>query len=82
MAATQSELMTRIKRAIDTVRPHLHADGGDVEIVELQPGGVLVVKFTGACRSCRMMDSTLFAGIHAAVTSTVPEVVKVVAAPA
>ena len=75
----QPELLQKIEKAIDTVRPHLIADGGNVEIIELREDGVLVVRYTGACRTCSMSEMTLRAGISRAVTANVPEVLKVIA---
>ncbi len=75
----QPELLQKIEKAIDTVRPHLVADGGNVEIVEFRDDRVLVVRYTGACSSCSMSEMTLRAGISRAVTSNVPEVLKVIA---
>ncbi len=72
------ELLNRIERAIDTVRPHLIADGGNVEVVELQDNGVLLVRYTGACQNCRMQDWTLKGGISRAVIAKVPEVLRVI----
>jgi len=75
----QPGLLQKIERAIDTVRPHLIADGGNVEVVELRDDHVLVVRYTGACKACSMSEMTLRAGISRAVTSNVPEVLKVIA---
>lgn len=72
-------LLERIEKAIDTVRPHLIADGGDVEIVELREDKVLVVRYKGACVSCSMSEMTLRAGISRAVMNNVPEVKGVIA---
>ncbi|HHB79699.1 MAG TPA: NifU family protein [Saprospiraceae bacterium] len=73
------ELLEKIEKAIDTVRPHLIADGGNVEVVELREDKVLVVRYTGACQSCHMSEMTLRAGISRAVMANVPEVLKVIA---
>jgi len=73
------ELLRKIEKAIDTVRPHLIADGGNVEVIELREDRVLVVRYTGACSTCSMSEMTLRAGISRAVTSNVPEVLKVIA---
>ncbi len=75
----KEELLARIEKAMDSVRPHLIADGGNVEVVELQDDGVLVVRYTGACLTCGMKDWTLKGGISRAVISKVPEVSQVIA---
>ena len=45
------ELIERVKECLEYIRPQLQADGGDVEFVELQDGGKVFVKLTGACGS-------------------------------
>ncbi len=72
-------ILQKIEDAIDTVRPHLIADGGNVEVVEFRSDKVLVVRYTGACKMCSMSEMTLRAGISRAVMSNVPEVMEVIA---
>ena len=68
----------KIQMAIDRVRPALQADGGDVELVEVNDG-VVSVRLTGACGGCPMASMTLRDGIERAIREEVPEVKKVVA---
>ncbi len=75
----QTAILQKIEDAIDTVRPHLIADGGNVEIVEYRADKVLVVRYTGACKLCSMSEMTLRAGISRAVMTNVPEVLEVIA---
>ena len=75
----QTAVLQRIEDAIDTVRPHLIADGGNVEVVEFRADKVLVVRYTGACKLCSMSEMTLRAGISRAVMNNVPEVIQVIA---
>jgi Fe-S cluster biogenesis protein NfuA len=68
----------KIQIAIDSVRPTLQADGGDVELVEVKDG-VVSVRLTGACGGCPMATMTLKNGIERVIKEQVPEVKEVVA---
>lgn len=67
-----------VQKAIDKVRPGLQADGGDVELVDVTPDGVVKVKLTGACRGCPMSQMTLKMGIEKIIKQQVPSVKEVV----
>ena len=68
----------KILEALETVRPFLKADGGDVELVSLE-ANKLTIKLIGACSTCAMSEMTLKAGIEAAVKNAVPEIEEVIA---
>jgi len=55
------------------------ADGGNVEVVEVSPDGVVKVRLTGACGGCPMSQMTLKQGVEKVVKQEVPEVKEVVA---
>ncbi len=68
----------RVEAALVEVRPFLHADNGDVEIVSFdEERGVLELRFLGACKSCSMSAMTLRAGIERAVRLRIPEIRRV-----
>jgi Fe-S cluster biogenesis protein NfuA len=67
-----------VKKALDTVRPSLQADGGDVELVGVSDDGIVSVKLTGACGGCPMAEMTLKMGIESYLKKEVPEVTGVV----
>ena len=71
-------LEEQIKTALETVRPNLQADGGDVEFVSVSEDGVVSVKLTGACGSCPMAQMTLKNGIENYLKQEIPEVSSVV----
>lgn len=72
-------VVEQIKDALDSVRPSLQADGGDVEFVSYtEDKGVLSLKLTGACGGCPMAQMTLKRGIEQFVRQQVPEVSEVV----
>jgi Fe-S cluster biogenesis protein NfuA len=67
----------RIEAALDKVRPALQADGGDAEIVEVSPEGVVTLQLVGACGGCAMSTMTLKQGIERIIKMEVPEVISV-----
>ncbi|MCL2144070.1 MAG: NifU family protein [Endomicrobia bacterium] len=67
----------RVEIALETVRPHLQADGGDVELVDVTEDGIVKVKLTGACGSCPMAAMTLQYGVTNAIKQAVPEIKEV-----
>lgn len=68
----------KITAALDKIRPTLQADGGDVELVEVD-GGVVKVRLVGHCAGCPMSQMTLQMGIERILKQQVPEVKQVVA---
>jgi Fe-S cluster biogenesis protein NfuA len=68
----------KVEAAINSVRPALQADGGDVELVDVRDG-VVSVRLVGACGGCPMATVTLRDGIERAIMEEVPEVRQVVA---
>jgi Fe-S cluster biogenesis protein NfuA len=67
----------KVEEVLNQVRPMLQRDGGNVELVEVTPEGIVKVKLTGACGSCPMSTMTLKMGIEAALKEQIPEVVEV-----
>ena len=73
----KQNLLERVDRALDAVRPHLAIDGGDVEIVEISEDFIVKIKWLGNCQGCNMTEMTLRAGIEDTVRSRIPEIVGV-----
>jgi Fe-S cluster biogenesis protein NfuA len=63
----------KIEIALNSIRPFLQRDGGDVEFVSIE-GKVVKVRLVGACETCSMQASTLKAGIEEAVKNAIPEI--------
>jgi Fe-S cluster biogenesis protein NfuA len=70
----------KVEEAINKIRPMLQADGGDVELVDVQEG-VVTVRLQGACAGCPMSQMTLKNGIEKILKKEIPEVVSVESAP-
>jgi Fe-S cluster biogenesis protein NfuA len=70
-------LYARIQSALDSIRPYLIADGGNVEIVEISEENDLTLSLIGNCKSCNMSAMTFRAGVEDAIKKEVPEVKSV-----
>ena len=66
-----------VLKALDSIRPFLQADSGDIELVEITTDGIVKVKLTGACDICPMSQMTLRAGIERALMREVPGIRRV-----
>jgi len=70
----------KVKEVLETIRPALQMDGGDVELVDVdEENGIVKVRLQGACHGCPMAQMTLQMGIENELKSKIPEVKKVVA---
>ena len=67
----------KIEAVLEQIRPALQADGGDVELIDVNDG-VVSVRLKGACGCCPMSTITLKMGIEQALKEKVPEVKEVV----
>jgi Fe-S cluster biogenesis protein NfuA len=67
----------RIEQALDTVRPYLEADGGNVKLVELTDDYIVRLELIGSCQTCPMNAMTFRAGLEEAVRKAVPHVKRV-----
>ena len=67
----------KIERALDSIRPALQADGGDIELVSFEDG-IVKVRLGGACGCCSMSQITMTQGVEQAIKKAVPGVKKVI----
>lgn len=79
MSIDKSEIAKKVLDALDQLRPFLHTDGGDMELVEVRDDATVVVRLMGACSDCSMSMMTLKAGLEEAVKKAAPEVKAVIA---
>ena len=75
----QNELLARVEKSLDTMRPYLSDDGGNVEVVEITDELIVKLKLVGACSTCPQSFMTMKAGIEEAVRRAVPEIKGVIA---
>ena len=69
----------KVEAVLDKIRPRLVADGGNVELIDVNDG-VVKLKLTGACAGCPMATMTLKQGIERILKQEIPEIKEVVAA--
>ena len=61
------DLFAKVESALDTIRPYLEADGGNVSVEEITSDNIVRLRLLGACGSCPMSIMTLKAGIEQAI---------------
>jgi len=69
----------KVQAVLNKIRPMLQADGGDVELVDVEDG-VVRVRLQGACAGCPMSQMTLKNGIERLLKKDIPEVQSVISA--
>jgi Fe-S cluster biogenesis protein NfuA len=72
------ETRDHILEVLEGIRPALHSDGGDVELIDYdEAAGVLQLRFLGACGDCPISEVTLRQGIERRILTAVPQVREV-----
>jgi Fe-S cluster biogenesis protein NfuA len=79
MLTETKDILERVEESLDTMRPYLKDDGGNVEVVGITDEMIVQVKLLGACSNCPQSFMTMKAGIEEAVKRSVPEIKGVIA---
>ena len=79
MIHNDPNLIARIENTLDSLRPYLQADSGNVNLVEVTEDMIVKLELMGACSSCSMSMMTLKAGIEQSLLKAIPELKGVVA---
>ncbi len=75
-----NELMReKVEIALNSMRPFLQADGGDVELIDITDDMEVQLRLTGNCSSCNISHITMKAGIENGIKNAIPEITRVVA---
>ncbi len=72
------ETVTKVMDALESIRPFLNKDGGDIELIDVRDHTVLV-KLHGNCNGCPMSFSTMKLGVETTVKQFAPEILEVLA---
>ena len=75
----KQDILDQVTKALESIRPYLQADGGDISIVELTDDMVVKVKLLGACDGCPMSIQTLKGGVEMVIKNNVPAISEVIA---
>lgn len=70
-------LITKVENALNSVRPYLEADGGNVVVKEITEDMTVRLELVGSCGSCPMSNMTFKAGLEESILRLVPEIKKV-----
>jgi Fe-S cluster biogenesis protein NfuA len=73
------EIRQKIEIALNSMRPFLEADGGNVELVDVTDEMEVKLRLLGNCSNCSMSSMTMKAGIESGIKNALPEVRKVTA---
>jgi Fe-S cluster biogenesis protein NfuA len=63
----------KVQAILDKIRPALQADGGNIELIDIEDG-IVKVKLLGACQGCMGAQMTLKMGVEKALKEAIPEV--------
>jgi Fe-S cluster biogenesis protein NfuA len=74
----EESVKQRVAAVVETIRPMIQADGGDLELVDVTEDGVVQVRLHGACVGCPGAQMTLKMGVERNLKEKVPEVSEVV----
>jgi Fe-S cluster biogenesis protein NfuA len=74
-----SILAQKVEDVLQTMRPFLNADGGNVELVEIKEDKIVTLRLLGACSNCEMSHMTMKAGIEEGIKKAVPQIESVIA---
>lgn len=72
-----NELHRKVESALESMRPFLAADGGNMELVNITDDMVVQLRLLGSCKNCDMSQMTLKAGVEEAVKRVAPEITSV-----
>ncbi len=75
----KSDLFKQVEASLDSIRPHLEADGGNVEVVNITEDHTVQIRWLGNCEGCRMSFMTMKAGVEQAIRTAVPIIKGVIA---
>lgn len=79
MIAEMENLKEKVEQALQTMRPYLNSDGGDVRLHDITDDLTVELELLGSCESCEMSNMTMKAGLEQAIKRVAPEVREVVA---
>ena len=70
-------MKAKVQKVIETIRPFLQADGGDVDLIDVTEDGIVKIRLTGACGGCPMSTYTLKMGVEKKLKKEIPEIKSV-----
>ena len=72
-----SDIFDKVNSSLQSIRPYLEADGGNITLVEVTKDMRALVELHGACCNCAMSTMTMKAGVESAIKAAVPQIKSV-----
>ncbi len=69
--------LENVEKVLEEVRPYLQMDDGNVEVLQILPGGIIEVRLLGSCKDCPLNMVTLRAGIERALMNEIPLIKRI-----
>ena len=79
MDVSKKELLEKVDKLLDKLRPHMLANNGNIKVVDIKDDSVVLVKWMGACSTCTRSELTLKYSVKQFVSENMPEIIDVVA---
>ena len=73
MITNKEALRSKVLDALNQLRPFLHADGGDMELIDITDDAIVQVRMLGSCSDCSMSQMTIKGGLEEALKMAAPE---------
>ena len=70
---TEEKLKNKVQQALDSIRPFLKNDGGDIELIDIKED-IVYVRLLGNCSGCHISNSTMKLGVENTVKQFVPSI--------
>lgn len=71
------DLLDKVEASINSIRPYLQTDGGNIEVLEITDDMTVKLRLLGNCEDCPMSEMTMAAGVEETIRRAVPEILKV-----
>ena len=75
----KEKLLQEVEEALESIRPYLQGDGGNITLLDITDDFVVKVRLEGSCHGCHLSMQTLKGGVEMVVKKSVPQIVEVVA---
>jgi Fe-S cluster biogenesis protein NfuA len=70
-------LLQKVEESINSIRPYLQTDGGNIELLEITDDMTVKLRLLGNCDGCPMSEMTMTAGVEETIKRAVPEIARV-----
>lgn len=79
MGEDKAKLLNEVEEALESIRPYLQGDGGNITLIDITDENVVKVRLEGSCQGCPLSMQTLKGGVEMVVKKSVPQITEVIA---